>query len=79
MSQPPLTRSAEEIARRHPFEVRCSSCGAPIVWFRTKAGKRMPVDASSCKPTDAEHQLDFTRHVSHFSTCPEADKWRRPR
>ena len=23
---------------------KCSSCGAPIVWLRTKAGKSMPCD-----------------------------------
>lgn len=23
----------------------CASCGAPVVWTITKAGKRMPVDA----------------------------------
>lgn len=74
-----VTPTAEEIARRHPFEVRCSSCGRSIVWFRTRNGKRVPVNAESTKPTDAEHQLDLSRHVSHFSTCPEADKWRRPR
>lgn len=67
------------IPDRHPFQVTCSSCGAPIVWFRTKSGKRMPVDASSTKPNDAEHQLDLGRHVSHFSTCPNADKHRRQR
>jgi hypothetical protein len=69
----------EEIRQRHPFEVACRSCGAPIVWFRTKAGKRMPVDAATTKPTDAEHQLDLTRHISHFATCPNADSHRRPR
>ena len=69
----------EEIRRRHPFEVGCSSCGARIVWFRTKAGKKMPVDAETVNPTDAEHQLDLSRHRSHFSTCPNADQHRRPR
>ncbi len=24
---------------------RCRSCGAPIIWARTEAGKPMPVDA----------------------------------
>ena len=70
---------SEEIKRRHPFEVHCSSCGAPIVWFRTRAGKKMPVDASSVEPTDAEHQLDLSRHISHFSSCPKADKHRKSR
>ena len=67
---------AEQIRERHPFEVPCRSCGKPVVWFRTKAGKRMPVDAESTKPTDAAHQLDLKRHVSHFATCPYADQHR---
>lgn len=67
----------EAIRPRHPFEVRCSSCGKPIVWFRTKAGKRMPVDAETTQPNDAEHQLDLARHRSHFATCPNADRHRK--
>lgn len=60
----------------HPREKRCRSCDALIVWFVTAAGKRMPVDAASTKPEDAETQLDLTRHVSHFATCPYAQRWR---
>jgi hypothetical protein len=26
---------------------RCRSCGAPIVWAETEAGRRMPVDADT--------------------------------
>ena len=63
----------------HPFETRCRSCRKLIVWFRTAAGKRMPVDAETTKPTDRAEQLDLTRHISHFSTCPNADQHRRPR
>lgn len=69
----------EQIREKHPFEVPCKSCGQPVVWFRTKNGKRMPVDARTTKPMDAEHQLDLKRHISHFSTCPQADDWRKPR
>jgi len=78
---PPRRMSAtngEPIRQPHPFEVRCRSCGRPIVWFRTKNGKRMPVDAESCRPSDAEHALDLSRHRSHFATCRDADGWRRP-
>ncbi len=71
--------NAEPIPERHPFQQICRSCGKPIVWFRTKSGKRMPVDAATTKPTDAEHQLDLKRHVSHFATCPYAEKHRNPR
>lgn len=69
----------EEIRRTHPLATSCSSCGARIVWFRTAAGKRMPVDEATTLPTDAEHQLDLTRHKSHFATCPNASQHRRPR
>lgn len=67
----------EEIRRLHPFTRQCKSCGANIVWFKTKAGKRMPVDELTCLPTDREDQLDLTRHKSHFATCPNADDHRR--
>jgi hypothetical protein len=63
--------------RHHPFETRCGSCNAWIVWFKTAAGKRMPVNAETTKPMDAEHQLDLKRHISHFATCPYAKGHRR--
>lgn len=65
--------------RHHPFETQCSGCGALIVWFRTASGKRMPVNAETTKPTDAEHQLDLKRHTSHFATCSKANEFRRSR
>lgn len=69
----------EQIRRQHPLAVPCRSCKALVVWFRTPKGKRMPVDEATTLPTDAEHQLDLTRHKSHFATCPHADEHRRPR
>jgi len=69
----------EEIRRRHPFTRQCMSCGADIVWFRTKSGKRMPVDERSTEPTDREDQLNLQRHVSHFATCPNASQHRSER
>ena len=69
----------EQIRRTHPLATRCSSCSAPIVWFVTAAGKRMPVDEATTQPTDAAHQLDLKRHKSHFATCPNANQHRRAR
>jgi hypothetical protein len=65
--------------RHHPFETRCRSCEALIVWFLTKNGKRMPVNAETTKETDAEHQLDLSRHKSHFASCKDAEDWRKGR
>lgn len=57
--------------------VRCRSCNASIIWFRTAAGKNMPVDSDTVQSGDA--LLDLSRHKSHFATCPNANAHRRPR
>jgi hypothetical protein len=62
----------------------CSSCGALIVWFKTEAGKAHPVDATSVKAQDLNLDLQTKKnpagkHMSHFATCPNADKHRKPR
>lgn len=54
---------------------RCSSCRARIIWFKTAAGKNMPVDADSVLPTD--EALELPRHIVHWSTCPNANQHRR--
>lgn len=69
----------EQIRRTHPLATRCSSCAAPIVWFKTRSGKRMPVDEPTTQPTDRADQLDLKRHRSHFATCVNADQHRRAR
>lgn len=56
---------------------RCRSCRAQIIWFKTEAGRNMPVDADTVEPEDDEYEPP--RHVSHFSTCPNADEHRRSR
>lgn len=56
---------------------RCRSCRARIIFLPTAAGGRMPVDADTVEAEDDE--FDHKRHVSHFRTCKDADKFRRPR
>jgi hypothetical protein len=64
---------------------QCRSCGAPILWAVSKDGKRMPlnIDRSPGLVVEGE-QSDGTPivasrpvYTSHFSTCPDADDWRR--
>ena len=70
----------------------CRSCGAPVIWAVTTSAnpKPMPIDPeenpegnvwvypslgrmrASSKPVEGA-----TRHVSHFTTCPNADTHRR--
>lgn len=66
----------------------CRSCGAPIVWAKTAAGKAMPLDAASVlvmvprAPTGTADEVvvDAVRgHLSHFATCPHAAQHRKDR
>ena len=64
---------------------KCRSCGAEVVWVKTRSGRSMPLDAvnpnaGNVRIVDnvAHVGADGSGHyVSHFSTCPEADQWRR--
>lgn len=78
---------------------KCRSCGAPIVWIRTRAGKQMPCDANPVhfvnRPKGADlivmndgfvlrgdvvtdpAEATGCGHISHFSTCPNADEHRK--
>lgn len=53
----------------------CRSCGAEIVFLRTRTGSRMPVDAETVE--EGEELFDPKRHTSHFATCPQAGEHRR--
>ena len=57
---------------------KCRSCGALIVWLTTSTGKLMPVDAASVKPGTQMFSAE-AGHVSHFATCPNAAKHRKPK
>ena len=57
---------------------QCRSCKAVVYWVLTPAGKRMPVDCD----VDGGHEptiYEPGHGVSHFSTCPDRDEWRKPR
>lgn len=53
------------IAPFAPIDTRtCRSCGARIAWLRTTKGSLAPVNADG---------------TSHFSDCPQAEAWRKPK
>ena len=69
---------ADDTTEEHERRItRCKSCRARIVWLKTVAGKNMPVDADTVEPHDDVYE--HGRHVSHFSTCEQANQHRRPR
>lgn len=66
----------EDTTEAHEHRItRCKSCRAKIIWFKTDAGRNMPVDADTVEADDEE--LDLERHVSHFATCPQANQHRK--
>lgn len=68
----------------------CRSCGAPIEWAKwADSGKAVPLDVEPAvngnlamvagkvhRFTYEDFKLGRERRVSHFATCPDADKWR---
>lgn len=59
-----------------PDQRRCSSCGEPMVWIRLKSGKANPCDPARLMVRTGAGVLEAGR-VSHFATCPHADRHRR--
>lgn len=66
----------------------CRTCGAPIVWIVTPAGKAHPVDAKPEKRWIVQNEITdgptaglsgtlVDTYVSHFATCPQAAEHRR--
>lgn len=63
-----------------PIDLRtvlCTSCGARMIFLTTKTGRLIPVDADTVAAQDTEFDKD--RHKTHFATCPNSDKHRKPK
>jgi hypothetical protein len=68
---------------------RCRSCLAPIKWAKTIRDRRIPLDPNPSPDGNIElingiaHVVGTSdnpadiRHISHFATCPHANKHRR--
>lgn len=68
----------DDVEKVHEARIRrCRSCNEQIVWFKTSAGNNMPVNESTVEAEGDAY--DPPRHVSHFATCPNSDKHRKPR
>ena len=61
-----------------PVEANCRSCGAEI-YFVKRHGKWSPINRKKLKIffRRGNEWLCIEAHESHFSTCPQADKWRK--
>jgi len=65
----------------------CKSCQAPILWAKSFAGNSMPLDATATPGGQwqvDERGIAYTDksaplgHVSHFATCPDAKRFKKP-
>lgn len=61
----------------------CRSCGKPIFWIKTK-GKVIPVDRPETTAYASNSSKDSwfpvtPVHLNHFVTCPDRNKWRKPK
>lgn len=53
----------------------CASCGARIVFIKTREGRTIPVnDTGKIRPAEI---FDHKVHTSHFATCPKAADHRK--
>lgn len=75
-----------------PNVVPCQACAAPIMFLPTATGKRIPLNAAPAPTGNMvirdgvagvaradEVVSNVPRYLSHFVTCPDAAKFRRPR
>ena len=73
-----MSFDSDDTTEEHERRItRCRSCGAMIIFLPTAKGKPMPVDAHSVEPDDDAY--DAERHESHFASCPQANRHRKPR
>lgn len=65
----PATRyEMEERGYQFKHAAPCKGCAKSIHWYRTPTGRMMPMDPMDGPDSPA---------VSHFSTCPEASRFKK--
>ena len=65
MSFPKTIEEMKSAGYKHSGLATCKACEADIEWWKTPAGKNIPMDFGTATP--------------HWSTCPNADDFRRPK
>jgi len=57
------------------IEGKCGGCNKPIIWMRTLMNRLIPCNPESVGKDDTV--FDRSKHITHFATCPKADKFRK--
>jgi hypothetical protein len=63
-------RPGEYIVPRFAGPAVCASCGAGMVWTKTKDGKAMPLSVATIEERDG-----VAYALPHFVDCPQAKDW----
>lgn len=72
------------------MSVPCRSCGAEVIWLvHARTGKPAPIDVEPVEGGnvrrlgEGQYVIDAApdlmgepRYVSHYVTCPDAERWR---
>jgi hypothetical protein len=56
---------------------KCLACGAKLLWHVGKSGKQNPLNAEP--DPNGRIFVDGVRYTSHFATCPQAGRFRKPK
>ena len=61
------------------MNTKCKRCGGEIMWCVMPSGAKMPLDANPKKMIQVKEGIGEVIDVyeSHFSTCPNADEFRK--
>lgn len=63
MTFPKTEIELEQAGYEYEGSGKCRACGQEIAWYRTPAGKRMPLEEGTLEP--------------HWAKCPNAKDFRR--
>ena len=75
MAIPNNSNDLKKAGYEYDGEGTCRGCGAPIEWWITPAGKKMPL---STKSIGTLATGDWRQVLEpHWAVCPEADSFRR--
>lgn len=69
LDEPPA-RTGEQLVPDGARVEQCASCGAAIIWCRTKKGRSMPLSAATIVWRGTQRFA-----LSHFADCPDAQEW----
>jgi len=63
----------------------CSSCGAEIIWAKSKNDKPIPLSVKSLERRfvfdieNIQRVISVDTYLSHFADCPNAAEHRKPK